>query len=89
MTLHVVALHRAGLQQIEPLTLRNALHHVDQDDIGQFLIGDPHRAIRADVSGAHNRDFLSHNKTPLDGRDLKADYNLMRPGSVAASPWRA
>ena len=58
----VVALDRAGLEQIEPLALRNALHDVDEDDIGEFLVGNAHRAIRADVSGAHNGDFLSQNR---------------------------
>ena len=55
----VVALDGAGLEQIEPLTLRNALYDVHQDDIGEFLIGNAHRAIGADVTSAHNRDFLS------------------------------
>jgi hypothetical protein len=47
------------LEQVKPLTLRNALYHVHEDDIGEFLIGNAHRAVRADVSGAHNCDFLS------------------------------
>ena len=40
--------------------LRNALDDVHQDDVGEFLIGNAQRAIRADVAGAHNGDFLSH-----------------------------
>ena len=63
---HVIALNRAGLQQVERLTLRNAFHHVDQDDIGKFFIGNAQRAIRADISGAHNRDFLSQNQLLCD-----------------------
>ena len=55
----IVALNGTGLEQIEPLALRNAFHDVHQDDIGEFLIGDAQRAIRADVSGAHNCDFFS------------------------------
>ena len=56
---HVVALNRAGLQEVETFTLRNTLHDVHQDDIGEFLVRNAQRAIRADVSGAHNGDFLS------------------------------
>ena len=63
----VVALDRAGLQQVEPLALRNTFDHVDQNDIGQFLVGNAQRAIRADISGAHNRDFLSQNRLLLSG----------------------
>ena len=59
---HVVALDRPGLQQVEPFALRNALHHVHQDDVGEFLIRNAQRAVRADVAGAHNCDFLSQIK---------------------------
>ena len=47
------------LEEVETFPLRNTLHDVHQDDIGEFLVGNAQRAIRADVSGAHNGDFLS------------------------------
>ena len=56
---YVVALNRTGLQQVESLTLRNALYHVHQDDIGEFLIRNAQRAIRADIAGAYNGNLLS------------------------------
>src|SRR5581483_12118238 len=68
---HIEALNRAGLEQIEPLALWNALDHIDEDDIGEFLIGNSQRAIRADISGAYHRDFLSQSKLLLEKGDLK------------------
>ena len=62
----VVALDRPGLQQVEPLALRNAFDHVHQNDIGQFLIRDAQRAIGADVSGAYNRNFFSQRNALLE-----------------------
>ena len=35
---------------------------VHQDDIGEFLVGNAHRAIGPDVAGAYNRDFLSQDR---------------------------
>ena len=58
--------------------MRHALDHVDQNDVGQFLIGDAHRAIGADVAGAHNRNFLSQCK--LLGGEMNFDYSGMRVG---------
>jgi hypothetical protein len=45
--------------------LRNTLYDVHQDDIGEFLVGNTHRAIGADVTGAYNRDFLSQDRLLL------------------------
>src|SRR6185369_17088374 len=58
----IVALYRTGLEQIKPLALRNTLHNVHEDDIGEFLVGNAHGAIGADVPGTHNCDFLSQNR---------------------------
>ena len=55
----VIALHRPGLQQVEPFALRNAFHDVHEDDVGQFLVGDANCTVRADVTGAHNGDLVS------------------------------
>jgi hypothetical protein len=55
------------LQQIESFALRNSLHHVYQDDVGQFLVGNAQRAISAHVPSAHNGDFLSQNKLLFSG----------------------
>jgi hypothetical protein len=52
-------LDRPGLQQIEAFTLWNTLHDIYQHYVREFLIGNPQSAIRTDVSGAHNRNFLS------------------------------
>ena len=62
---HVVALDRAGLEQVQSLALRDAFHHVHQHHIGEFLIGNSQGAIGADISGAYNRDFLSQGKLLL------------------------
>ena len=56
----VVAFHRPGLQNVQPLALRNALHDVHQNNVRQLFSGDTQRAIRADVAGSHNSDFFSH-----------------------------
>jgi hypothetical protein len=49
-----------GLQKIERLALRNALDHVDQRHVGQFLGRNPVRGSGAHVPSADNRNFLSH-----------------------------
>ena len=58
----IVALDGTGLEQIKPLALRNTLHNVHEDDIGEFLVGNAHGAIGADITGTHNCDFLSQNR---------------------------
>ena len=58
--MNVIALNGAGLQDVQAFALRHALDDVDQNDVGQFLIGNAHSAVRADISGAYNGYFFSH-----------------------------
>src|ERR1019366_332884 len=57
---HVALLDRHRFKQVERLALRHALHHVDQDHIGQFLGRNPVRGRGAHVAGAYNAYFLTH-----------------------------
>ena len=59
--MHIAPFDRHCLQQVEGLALGNALHDVDQDNIGQFLGSDPVGRGGAYVAGAYNAYFLSHN----------------------------
>ena len=54
--LHVVADDRRRLGQVERLALRQALHDVDQHDVGQAGLGDSLGGGRADVAGADDGD---------------------------------
>ncbi len=56
----VALLNRHCLQQVECLALRNAFHDVDENDIGQFLRGDPMGRGCPHISSSNNRYFLAH-----------------------------
>ena len=56
----VALLDGHGFEQIQTLALRDAFDDVDQNDIGQFLGGDPMGGCGAYVSGTYDRYFLSH-----------------------------
>ena len=43
-----------------PLPCGHAFDDVDQDDVGEFLGGDPVSGGRAYVAGAYDGDFLAH-----------------------------
>ena len=45
--------------QVEAFALRDALHDVHEDDVAQFLFRGPDGAVRADITGADDRNFIS------------------------------
>jgi hypothetical protein len=59
------ALDRPTLAEIQRLALRNALDHVEQDDVAQLADGGQVSQRAADIAGADQRDFLaSHRPRP-------------------------
>jgi hypothetical protein len=55
------------LQQIQTLTLGHAIHDVDDYYIGQLLACKPKSTAGANVSGAYNGYFLSHERSFKNG----------------------
>ncbi len=53
-----------GLKQVQPFTLRNAFHDVDQHDIGQFFRSDPVGRRSAHIARSYDCYFFAH-KSPL------------------------
>ena len=49
-----------GLEQIESFALRNAFDDVDEDDVSEFLGGDPMGCRGAHVAGTYDGNFLTH-----------------------------
>src|ERR1035438_2064162 len=47
----------------------------------EFLVGNPHRAIGADVTGAYNRDFLSQDRLLLNRGDYSPIITWRRCGT--------
>ena len=60
MTCDVALLDGHGLEQVERFALGNALDDIDQDDVGQFLGGNPVGGSGADVAGSDDAYFLTH-----------------------------
>jgi hypothetical protein len=48
------------LEDIEALALRHAFDNVDEDNVGELLIGDTNGAVRADISCPNHGDLFAH-----------------------------
>ncbi len=59
----VDALDGARLSHVEALALRDALGNVDENNVGEFLVGQEHCTGRAYVAGADDGDFLTHDSS--------------------------
>jgi hypothetical protein len=79
----LVAEHGAGLCQVERLSLRQALHDVDDDDLGVIATGHLLRHRRADVSRADHSDPAPHTVTPI--RSMMASATSLVPTAVGSS----
>ena len=76
--MHVALLDGHGLEQVERLALGDAFDDVDQDDIGQFLGGDPVGGSGAYVAGADNADFLPHDFSLFECMSHRAKAPVIR-----------
>ena len=56
----VALLDGHGFEQVEALALRHAFDDVDENDVGEFLRGDPVGGGCAHVSGTYDAYFLAH-----------------------------
>ena len=62
----VEAFDGGGLRDVERLTLRQALHDVEQDGVAELLQADQMRERAADLATADQRDFVAgHGRTPV------------------------
>ena len=61
----VALLDRHSFEQIESFALRDAFDDVDEHNVGEFFGGDPVGSGGADVTGAYDSYFLTH-EYPLD-----------------------
>ena len=55
----VVTDDRRGLGEVESLALRQPLHDVDEDDVGETRLGDPLRGRGADIAGTDDGDLVA------------------------------
>ena len=70
--------------------LRNAFDDVHQHDVGEFLIGDAQRAIRADIAGAHNGTFFRTDSSSLSvGISFRLKHQLSGIGAAGLRFQRA
>ena len=56
----VALLDRHGFEQVEAFALGYAFDDVDENDVGEFLGGDPVGGGGADVAGTYDGDFGAH-----------------------------
>ena len=63
---HIALLDRHGFEQVERFALGHAFDNIDQHHVGQFLGGNPVCGRGADVAGADNGYFLTHDSPLID-----------------------
>jgi hypothetical protein len=88
--LGVKAFDRAALRKVESLALGHAFHHVEQDDVAQFLLRGQMRQSATDVTRADQRDLLAchvlYGPFPESSRDKRSSVAGKAPDGGPPRP---
>ncbi len=85
--LHFIALDGAGFKKIERLALGDAVHDIDENDVGEGFTGEAQGTSGADVAGSNHGYFFSHrnSKVGQGAMGSQAEWEGRRQGAGGLS----